>query len=42
MNLTRWIKCVEKRMKKATPNAKLTSPPPVGFDNKLDYGGGSG
>ena len=25
-----------------THNAELTSPPPVGFDNKPDYGGGSG
>ena len=26
----------------AVPNAELTSPPPVGFNNKPDYGGGSG
>jgi hypothetical protein len=26
----------------AVYNAKLTSPPPEGFDNKPDYGGGSG
>ena len=27
---------------KEVPNAELTSPPPAGFDNKPDYGGGSG